>query len=302
MNTKNANKNEAFMKALKSIHSIKDKLDLEKQRQGQEALGILFSPNKGISYKAVEIDGMSAEIVHKVKTYDTKHIILYFHGGAYITGNLNYARIISAKLAFVTGIDVLAIEYRLAPENPYPSQLEDAVKAWNYLIDNGYSSNNISIAGESAGGNLVLSLMHYFKIHEMNFPTSLVCMSPWTDLLSKGESYETKKDIDPMITIEFLKSAVEVYALDNDLSNPLISPIYGNFKGFPPTLIQVGSNEILLSDSLRLKDKLTDVGADCHIEIWKGMWHVFQMFPMKRATRAIQNAGIFITSGFTHTL
>lgn len=298
MNTKVIKRNKTVMKTLKSIHSFRDKMDIEKQRRSQETLGILFSPTKGLSYENFKIEDVPVEWIHKTKAKDTKHIILYFHGGAYITGNLTYARILGSKLASVTDVDVLAVEYRLAPENPYPAALEDAVKAWDYLISKGYNSNNIAIVGESAGGNLVLSLTHFLKSNKKSLPTALVCMSPWADLLSKGKSYKTKEDIDPILTKEFLEEAASVYA--NDLLNPLVSPLYSDFKDFPSTFIQVGSNEILLSDSIIIKDKLKTSGVDCQIEIWQGMWHVFQMFPMKKSMRAMQNVGIFLTSKFSN--
>lgn len=293
----NKNKrNKAIMKTLKSIHGFKAKMNIEEQRLSQEALGLLFSPVKGVIYETFEINGMSVEWIHKSKTNNSKHIILYFHGGAYITGNLGYARILGAKLACGTDIDVLAIDYRLAPENPYPAQLQDALKAWNYLLRKGYDGKNIALVGESAGGNLVLSLTNYLKLYNRELPAAIVCMSPWTDLLSTGKSIESKKNVDPMLTKEFLNEATKTYAGNNDLANPLISPLYGDFKGFPSTLIQVGSNEILLSDSLMLKERMSKEDVDCYIEVWRGMWHVFQMFPIKKANRAMQNISIFLTS------
>lgn len=296
MNTKNTDRNKSIMKALKSIHGFRDKMDIQKQRRSQETLGLLFSPMKGIVYETFKIDDMPVEWLHKDKSNDNKHIILYFHGGAYLTGNLVYARILGAKLAACTEIDVLTIDYRLAPENPFPAALEDATRAWNYLINKGYKSDNIAIVGESAGGNLVLSLANYLKQNNEPLPAALVCMSPWIDFLDTGKSRITKKEFDPMLTDEFLNEAKKAYACNNDLADPLISPIYGNFKGFPPTFIQVGTNEILLSDSITLKNRLTKSNVDCYIEIWSGMWHVFQMFPIRKANRAIQNTSIFLIS------
>lgn len=299
MNDKSIKRNQSIMKALKSVHGFKEKMDIENQRRSQEALGLLFSPVKGITYETFKIDELAVEWIHKNKTNDENHIILYFHGGAYLTGNLTYARILGAKLASTVEVDVLAIDYRLAPEHPFPSALEDALKAWEFLISKGYKAKNISLVGESAGGNLVLSLANYLHSKNLKLPNSLVCMSPWTDLLATGKSHKLKKDLDPMITAEFLKEATKVYTCDNDLSNPLISPLYGDFDGFPPTFIQVGSNEVLLSDSTMLYQKLKSQEVECYIEIWKGMWHVFQMFPMKKANRAMQNISIFLISQFS---
>ncbi len=302
MNKSKKDRNKNIMKTLKTIHGFKEKMDIEKQRKGQETLGLLFSPVKGVIYETFKINDMYVEWIHKTKTNDTKHIILYFHGGAYLTGNLGYARILGAKLACNTDIDVLAIDYRLAPENPYPCQLEDAIKAWDYLLAKGYKSKNIAVIGESAGGNLVLSLANYLKMYNRQLPSSLICMSPWTDLLSTGKSIKTKKDLDPMLTKEFLIEATKAYAGDNNLNNPLISPLYGDFENFPSTLIQVGSNEILLSDSVMLKQRMREKNVDCYIEIWQGMWHVFQMFPMKKANLAMKNVSIFLNTHFANNL
>lgn len=298
MITKAIKANKTVIKTLKSLHSFRNKMNIEKRRRNQETLGVLFGSTKGISYETFKIEGLPVEWIHKIKANDTKHIILYFHGGAYTTGNLTYARILGTKLASVTDVDVLTVEYRLAPENPYPAALEDAIKAWDYLINKGYDNNNIAVVGESAGGNLVLSLIQFLKSNKKSLPTALVCMSPWADLMSKGKSYEIKKDIDPILTKEFLEESASLYA--KDLLNPLVSPLYSDFKEFPSTFIQVGSNEILLSDSIIIKDKLKAAGVDCYIEVWQGMWHVFQMFPMKKSMRAMQNVGIFLTSKFSN--
>jgi acetyl esterase/lipase len=301
VNRKNVKKSEAVIKTLKSIHSIKDNMDIDKQRHAQETLGNLFTKVRGIDYESLKIGDMNAEWIKKARGYDHTKVILYCHGGAYLTGNIAYSRILGTKLAKACGFPVLTIEYRLAPENPYPAALEDAKLAWDYLIECGYSADHIVLAGESAGGNLILSLAHYLKLKNEALPTALVCMSPWTNLNTTSESYETKKDVDPILTYEFLKSATNDYARDNDLSNPLISPLYGDFDGFPPTFIQVGSNEILLDDSIHLRDRLLSCNVECYLEVWEGMWHVFQMLPMKKATRALQNISIFLTSNSNKT-
>lgn len=296
MNKKKVIKNEAVIKALKSIHSLKDNMDIQKQRAAQETLGNLFSKARGVQYNSFNIGAMSAEWIKKSKGLDHTNVILYCHGGAYLTGNIIYARILGTKLAKACGYSVLTIDYRLAPENPYPAALEDAKKAWDYLITCGYSAENIILAGESAGGNLILSLTHYLKQKKSALPMALVCMSPWTNLNLEGESYQTKKGVDPILTYDFLKSARSYYAVDSDISDCLISPLYGNFEGFPKTFIQVGSNEVLLDDSIGLRDKLLRSNVECRLEVWEGMWHVFQMFPIKKSTRALQNISIFLTS------
>ncbi len=293
-----ANNYKTMMKTLKSLHNFREKMDIEKQRKSQETLGRLFSTTKEITWETLYIDNLPAQWVYKNKTNNTKNVILYFHGGAYITGNLTYARILATKLAFNTELNVLSIDYRLAPENPYPCALEDAIKAWDYLLSKGYSNENIALVGESAGGNLVLALVHYLKLNRRSLPKSIVCMSPWIDLTHTGKSHETKKNIDPMLTTKFLSDSAKMYVDENDLTSLLVSPIYGDFSNFPKTFIQVGSNEILLSDSLTMKNKLIAEHCDCTLEVWKGMWHVFQMFPLKKSNKAIKNISIFLTATF----
>lgn len=294
MDKKKKQLNRAVMKAIKSIHSLKDKADLEKQRKSQEVLGLLLSPSKKISYELFEIDDLKCEWISDTKKRSSDCVILYFHGGGYVSGNLAYGRILGAKLCSSCEIDVLSVEYRLAPEFKYPAQLEDAIKAWNYLLEKGYSAKNIMLAGESAGGNLALSLAVYLNQNLMSMPKSIVCMSPWADLTSQGKSYKTNKSIDPILTYEFLTSSANDLT-DEDFKNPLISPIFADFTGFPPTLIQTGTNEILLSDSLILNKKMKEADVDVRLEVWHGMWHVFQMFPIPAANRAIQNIALFLT-------
>jgi len=295
MNKQKKQKNAAVMKALKSIHSLKDNADLDKQRKTQEVIGLLLSNNKRIIYEQFKIGNLACEWITNPKINNLDNVILYFHGGGYVSGNLSYGRILGAKLCSSCEVNVLSVEYRLAPEFSYPSQLEDALKAWEFLIKKGYSSKNIAVAGESAGGNLTLSLAVYLSQNNMDMPNSLVCMSPWTDLTAKSKTYITKKSLDPILTHDFLNSAAYAYALDTPLNNPLISPVYADFKNFPPTMIQVGTNEILLGDSLTLHKRLKNAGVNSRIEIWNGMWHVFQMFPIPKANRAIQNIALFLT-------
>ena len=191
-------------------------------------------------------------------------------------------------------MDVLAFDYRLAPEHPYPAALEDALKAWDYLMLLGYGAKEVILAGDSAGGNLALSLALRLKQENRRLPGGLVLLSPWTDMLATGRSYLTKAEIDPILNSAYLRQMTDNYAFGEDLKNPLISPLYGDFTGFPPVYIQVGENEVLLSDATALHKLLLKKGVKSSLEIYKGMWHVFQMSPSKKAYNAIEKCAEFM--------
>ncbi len=292
-----------MLRALKAIHSASnaesmDPEDLERQRAGQELLGRLAAPMLGMTFEPFELAGMNAAWVRPDRGHDRRRAILYCHGGGFTSGNLGYSRPLSAKLAAITGWQTLSFEYRLAPEHPFPAAVDDAMKAWDYLMYQGFGARDIVVAGDSAGGNMALVLCHQLKAAGRRLPARLVLMSPWTDMTASGKSYTERVDMDPMITMDYLQAVRGVYAIDEDLTSPLLSPLFGDFSGFPATLIQAGSNEILLSDSVRLRDRMLMAHVPCKLEVWNNMWHVFQMFPIRRAGEAMESVGRFLLEQF----
>ncbi len=292
--TDNQKHNQNLMKAIKRMHTLVENSDIEKQRASKDSLGNLLVRSNDMSYEDVETDGIHAEWVSVRRNHMKKYILLYCHGGGYNTGSLKYARSITNKLASSTSMDVLSFDYRLAPEHPYPAALEDAVKIWDYLMHLGYGARDIIIAGDSAGGNLALALTLKLKEQKRILPRGLVLFSPWTDLTRSGKSHKTKCQIDPILTEEYLTRAILDYAAGEDLQNPLISPLYGDFDGFPPVLIQAGSNEVLLSDSKNLHKQMVLHHVGARVTVYQGMWHVFQMSPFKTAYEAMDQAAEFI--------
>lgn len=290
----NDKRNQSLMKAIKRVHSLVENVDLDKHRQSQDSFGLIFGINKEVTQESFEIDGMSAEWVRVNRKNMKKYVILYCHGGGYMTGSIKYARTLTSKLAMSTSMDVVCFEYRLSPENPYPSALEDAMRAWDYLMYLGYGGRNIILAGDSAGGNLALALTLKLKEQGRILPRGMVLLSPWTDMTLSGKSHETRKIIDPVLHEDYIKNCITAYARDEDLQNPLISPLFGEFEGFPPVYIQVGNNEILLNDSTELHKKLQKANVPVRIDIYKGMWHVFQMSPFKNAYDAMDKVADFI--------
>lgn len=287
-------RNQNLMHLIRRVHGLVENPDLEKHRQSQDAIGAMMSNTKAVSYREFKIDDIDAEWVSVNRAHMKKYILLHCHGGGYSTGSRIYARTLTSKLAESTSMDVLCFDYRLAPEHPYPAATEDAMKVWDYLMLLGYGARNIILAGDSAGGNLALSLTLKLKQEGRLLPRGLILMSPWTDLTSSGQSFESKAELDPVLNKAYIDRMVEAYAGGQELKNPLISPLFGNFDGFPPTYIQVGENEILLSDSERLHQAFVDANVSVRMDMYPGMWHVFQMSPVKAARDAMDKNAEFI--------
>lgn len=290
---------EGMMSALKTIHSATspnsmDPADLNRQRRGQEVLGRLASPPIGFSWEPFTHHQMSMAWVRPERGHQRRRVILYCHGGGYTSGNLGYARVLAAKLSAATGCETLAFQYRLAPEHPYPAALEDALTAWDYLMHLGYGARDVIVAGDSAGGNLALELTLKLKESGRFLPGRLVLFSPWTDLTASGESYQSARELDPMLTMNYIQAVRSAYAPQTDWSDPHLSPLFADLHGFPPTLIHVGEREILRDDSTALAQKLREAEVPCVIRTWPDMWHVFQMFPLKSASEAMEHVAAFL--------
>ena len=292
---KNSEKNnQNLMQLIRSAHGLVENPDLEKHRQSQDHIGELLGNSKEIQYRPVDIEGMDAEWVSVNRAHMKKYVILHCHGGGYSTGSSIYARTLTSKLASGTSMDVLCFDYRLAPEHPYPAATQDAMKAWNYLMLLGYGARDVIVTGDSAGGNLALSLVLKLKEQERLLPRGIVLMSPWTDMTMSGASYRERVESDPMLTPEYIEAVRRAYAGDRDLHDPDLSPLLGDLGSFPPTLIQVGDHEILYSDSASLAAALRAAHVPCRLEVSEGMWHVFQMFPIKKAAAAMESAARFL--------
>lgn len=287
-------RNQNLMNLIRRVHGMVENTDIEKHRQSQDHIGTILSNTKAIEYQEIDIDGMYGEWVRVNRAHMKKYVLMHCHGGGYSTGSSLYARTLTSKLAESTSMDVLCFDYRLAPEHPYPAATEDAMKAWNYLMLLGYGARDVILTGDSAGGNLALSLVLRLKQEGRLLPRGLVLMSPWTDLTSSGKSFQTKAEMDPVLNKAYIDRMVKAYAVDCELTDPLVSPLYGEFEGFPPTYIQVGENEILLSDALRLHQAFVEKNVPVKIDIYPGMWHVFQMSPVKAARMAMDKNAEFI--------
>lgn len=288
-----------FMRLLKAVHSLQEPEtmtteDLEKQRRSQEALGNMAAAMGGLVWEPFELAGMDAAWMRLERPHKRRRVILYCHGGGYTSGGLGFSKVLASKLTRATGLDVLAFDYRLAPEHPYPAAVEDAQAAWDHLMRLGFGARDVVLAGDSAGGNMALVLCLRLRAEGRMLPGALLLMSPWTDMTCSGESLTERADIDPVLTPEYIYAVREAYAGGLDPAQPELSPLLADLAGFPPTLIQVGTHEILFSDAERLAERMNAAGTECRLEVWEGMWHDFQMYPSKSAAQAMQNAAHFL--------
>lgn len=287
-------KNQGLMNLIRRVHGLVESPDIEKCRQSQDHIGTILGSTRDIIYREIDIQGMYGEWVSVNRAHMKKYIIMHCHGGGYSTGSSLYARTLTSKFAASTSMDVLCFDYRLAPENPYPAAVEDAMKAWNYLMLLGYGARDVILTGDSAGGNLALALVLKLKQEGRLLPRGVILMSPWTDLTSSGESFLANAQLDPVLDRQYIEGMIEAYGAGRDLTDPMISPLFGDFEGFPPVYIQVGENEILLSDSVRLHQAFVDKNVSVRMDIFPGMWHVFQMSPVKAARTAMDKSAEFV--------
>lgn len=228
-----------------------------------------------IQVETVEADGIQAEWLTPHNA-NPAHVILFFHGGGYVTGSIADHRMMCGLLAEAANTKVLVPEYRLAPEHPFPAAVDDALKVYHWLLKQGFSSEKIILAGDSAGGGLSLAAALALKEKGESLPAAILCLSPWADLTLKGDSHTTRAKAEVILKTETLREWSLCYTDEANLSNPLVSPVFGDFRGFPPIFIQVGSDEVLLNDALMVTEKARSAGVDVTLKVWDGMWHVWQ--------------------------
>ena len=205
-------------------------------------------------------------------------VILYLHGGGYTCGDLEYARGVGSLLASYTGTRVFCPAYRLAPEHPFPAAPEDALSCYRYLLEKGYSAEHITLCGESAGGGLCYSLCQMLRSEGLPMPAGIIAISPWTDLTASGDSYEENRDVDPSMTLKMLNYYRDCYT--DDAKNPLVSPLFAQLNGMPPSLIFVGGDEIMRSDAQLLHQRLLAAGCESQLRIAPDRWHGYLLYGM----------------------
>ena len=250
---------------------------LETTRKGQDKLGELMSVlhKREVYMKDHDFGAFQGAWVMP-KDERRSGVILYLHGGGYTCGSLEYAKGFAATLASQCGVRVFCAAYRLAPENPYPAAVDDALEAYRYLLKKGYAPRQILLCGESAGGGLIYALCLRLRQEGLELPCGLIGISPWVDLTGSGQSYETNRDNDPSLTQELLEFYAKCYTTDP--ADPLCSPVFGDLAGFPPSLLFAGGDEILLDDARALHEKLVQSGCRSTLHIAPERWHAYVLY------------------------
>jgi acetyl esterase/lipase len=245
----------------------------------------------GVTFEMHDFGDFKAECLDLIGS-EQDRVILYLHGGGYVIGSPKTHRAIAGNIAKGANLNALVIDYRKAPEHPFPAALDDAVNAYKYLIyKKEYAPENIILIGDSSGGGLAVALQYYIRDHKLPLPRASVLLSPYLDLKQKGKSIHKNAKNDRFLDIFEMRKWARFYAPEQDLDNPLISPLYGDPAGLPPMLIQASESEVLYDDAKRMVDKAKKAGVHVTFQTWKGLvhwWHLFGTLPeAKEATDEI---------------
>ena len=271
--------------------------DLGERRAAMDANATVFPLDPSITVQPVTANGVSAEWT-TAPGADPKRVVLYLHGGGYLFGSILSHRHLVAEIGQQARCRTLAIDYRLAPEHPFPAPVEDTVAAYRFLLDSGVEAKHITIAGDSAGGGLVVAAMVAIRDAGLNQPACGWAISPWVDMEALGGTFTSLAHVDPMVTKETIADIAQTYLGGADPRSPLAAPIYADLRGIAPLLIQVGAAETLLDDSLQLAGKAGAVDVPVRLEIWPEMvhvWHVFHRM-LGAGRRAIAEGSAYISA------
>jgi acetyl esterase/lipase len=256
---------------------------------------LIPSPPARATTQTVDAGGARADRIVMPSSDRNRHV-LYLHGGAYAVGSPACYRHLTWRIAAAARACVLAVDYRLAPEHPFPAALDDAVAGYRWLLAEGAAPRKLAIIGDSAGGGLTLATLLKLRDDGLPLPAAAVVLSPWTDLAVTGTSLARNARADPMLAAEVVPWLARHYLAGADPRNPYASPLYGDPAGLPPTLFHVGSDEILHDDAVRMADKMRAAGCSVELEVWRRMPHVWHLFApvLPEAHRAIARIGTFV--------
>jgi acetyl esterase/lipase len=241
----------------------------------------------GVTTAEITVDGI-----------EPRHVVLYFHGGVYVIGDAFLAADLASQVGRRTDAKVISVDYRLAPEHPYPAAVDDALAAYEALLQDGAAPSDIAFAGESAGGGLAIATLVNARDHGLPLPAATLVMSPYADLTLAGPTMETKREVDPLLSRELLQPRVTDYTAGQDAALDLISPIFADLSGLPPLIIQAGTHEVLLDDAVRLAQRAGADDVEVTLEITPGVPHVFQAYHaiLDEAGAALDRAGQFLSA------
>ncbi len=269
-------------------------------RNGMELSSAIFKTRSDVHVESISLGGVSAERLmlkrHVNKTDLPNYALLHFHGGVFVAGSLRTHRALGSEIAARSGATVFMLDYRLAPEHQYPAAFDDCLAAYQALLAKGYLPEQIVLGGDSAGGALVLALLVALRDRNIPLPAATIMISPFVDMTLCGNSFEKNKTRDPMLTKEILQRGADAYRGNIQSADARISPVLAELEGLPPTLIQVGSEEVLLDDSSQLAKHLERSGVKVEHHVYVGMWHNFQMFNalLQTANDALDEIAQFI--------
>jgi acetyl esterase/lipase len=284
---------EAIVSMLASQETPEQAPSIQESRQGFEAMAGAFATAEDVTFQAVDAGGVPSEWVRTPGVAEDG-AVLYLHGGGYVIGSVATHRSLVGRIARASGLRALSVDYRLAPEHPYPAAVEDAKAAYRFLLSEGIDPARIVIAGDSAGGGLALATLVALREEGVRLPAAAVCMSPWVDLEGTGDS-ATRAD-DPWIELDGLREMGKQYVGGGVLRDPLCAPLYADLAGLPPLLIQVGTRELLLDDSQRVAERARAAGVDVTLEVEEGLIHVWQFFgdEVPESKAAVERIGAFV--------
>lgn len=270
-------------------------LDMAQMRARYEQLAARLGGTADAQCEAVDAGGVSAEWV-AAPGFDPARAMLLLHGGGYAIGSIATHRRLAYDLSAASAARVLVIDYRLAPEHPFPAAVDDAERAWRWLLAQGFAPGALSLVGDSAGGGLVLSTLVNLRDLGLPLPACAVAISPWVDLEALGESLVTRAAVDPMVQKEGLLAFARMYLGSAAARSPLAAPLYADLHGLPPVLVQVGSAETLLDDALRIAERLHRAGNAVRLSVWPNMPHVFPFFApvLSEGRDGCQEIGAFV--------
>ena len=273
---------------------------IETSRQFMDEAGSKFAVPDDVTLQPFMIGPVEVEFIDAPDA-DQQKVLLYFHGGGYVSGSIHSHRYLMQNLSRASGTRTLGINYRLAPEHPFPAAIDDAVSCYRWLLAEGYKPGDIAIGGDSAGGGLVVATLLSLRDAGDPLPAASLCISPWADLTGTAKSYETQRELDPMISPVAIRKIAQMYLGNTKPENPGASPIFADLSGLPPLLIQVGEREVLHDDSLTLSNNIQQAGGEVTLEIAPNMIHVWHAFaPMlSEGQQAVDRAGHFIRSQLT---
>jgi len=290
-----SNELQVILDMLRSQPKLSD-LSIEEQRVQMEAGFTQFKIQADVHCEPVDAGGVPAEWITTPNVLDER-VIYYLHGGGYAIGSINTHREMVSRLSRAASARVLIIDYRLAPENPFPAALGDSITAYRWLLSSGVSPDRLVIAGESAGGGLTLATLVSLRDAGEPLPRAEVCLSPWVDLALTGELDATySEEADPLVDGALGLIWAKAYLGDTSPRTPLASPLYADLTGLPPLLIQVGTAEGILDDSRRLTDRARTAGVEVILEPWEDMFHMWHFFAaiLPEGQQAIDRIGEFI--------